>query len=145
MDSWLMLTWLNININTISVNCSLPRDVVSLTQLTTSVQSSSHSFPWCWRIQSRAAKKAPAIETKHQVTTDIIGPLFSFGLLTQVSIEDIWSGFGLMWDKVQVLCPKRLLMYMQISANCYPFPDPAWWGCGAELTPRTKAKAKRSQ
>jgi hypothetical protein len=140
-----MLTWININIYTISVNCSLPRDVVSLTQLTTSVQSSSHSFPWCWRIQSRAAKKAPAIETKHQVTTDIIGPLFSFGLLTQVSIEDIWSGLGLMWDKIQVLCPKRLLMYMQISANCCPFPDPAWWGCGAELTPRTKAKAKRSQ
>jgi hypothetical protein len=65
---------------------------VILTQLATSVQSSSHSFPWCWRIQSRAIKKAPAIETSDQVTTDISGPLLSFGLLTQAedSKEAIW-------------------------------------------------------
>lgn len=112
-----MVTWTNINIYIMSVNYSLPRHDVSLTQAMTSVQSSSHSFPWCWRIQIRAAKKAPATETRHQVTTDISGPLFSFGLLTQVSMADIWSEFGLTWDKVQVLCPARLLMYMHTSAD----------------------------
>jgi hypothetical protein len=93
MESWLMLTWTNINIYTMSVNCSLPRHVMALTQLMTSVQSSSHNFPWCWRIQILTAKKAPETETRHQVTTDISGPLFSAGLLTQESMEDIWSGF----------------------------------------------------
>jgi len=32
-------------------------------------------------------------------------------------MEDISSGFGLTWDKVQVLCPARLLMYMHTSAD----------------------------
>jgi len=36
-------------------------------------------------------------------------------------MEDIWSEFGLTWDKVQVLCPARLLKYMHISADFFLF------------------------
>jgi len=32
-------------------------------------------------------------------------------------MEDIWSEFGLTWDKVQVLCSARRLMYMHMSAD----------------------------
>jgi hypothetical protein len=94
MESWLMVTWINIKVFTVSVSCSLPRDLVSLTQAMTSVQSSSHTFPVCRRIQSRTAKKEPETETRHQVTTDISGPLSSSGLLYQVEIS-IWSESGI--------------------------------------------------
>lgn len=51
----------------------------------------------------------------------------------------------LTWDKVQVLCPARLLMYMHISADFCPFQTLPGGDAAQELTPRTQAKAIRSR
>lgn len=123
----------------------MSRHSVALTQLMESVQSSSHSFPWCWRIQTRIAKKAPDTETKHQVTTDIIGPLFSAGLLTQESMEDICSGFradlgqGYSFMSCAVVDVHAHRRNFALSLTL-PGGDAA-----QELTPRTQAKAIRSR
>lgn len=110
------------------------------------------------RIQSRTAKNTPATETIHQVTTDMSGPLFSAGLLTQESMEDIWkepenSGSEarnipgaslrlqqrltamrvLIWDKTSVYVQRNVGTHVRYRRNAAVWLDRRALGHAADL------------